>query len=147
MTGHVEIPVLQRARSGPRGLGQLRLLPCAILALLQGLKVRQRRVLRSRTPLEARREGDPGERAEVRMRGVGEDDAARGGRGPGGLLGEPALPERQVQRGQLPAADLDVLYLHDRGPRAGAAWVLKVGGQRVGLVARREVLARGCEHA
>lgn len=136
MTGHVEIPILQRARSRPRGLGQLRLLPRTILAALQGLEVRQRRVLRGWSPLEARREGDPRERAEVRVRGVGEDDAARGGRGPGGLLGEPALPERQVQRGQLPAADLDVLDLHDRGSRAGAAWVLEMRGQRVGLVAR-----------
>lgn len=147
LTRHVEIPVLQRARSGARGPGQLRLLPRTILATLQGLKVRQRRVLRSRCPLKARWEGDARERAEVRMRGVGEDDAARDGRGPGGLLGEPALPERQVQRGQLSAAYLDVLDLHDRGSRAGATGVLKVGCQRVGLVARREVLACRGEHA
>lgn len=80
------------------------------------------------------------------MRGVGEDDAARGGRGPGRPPGEPALPQRQVQRGQL-ARELDVLDLHDGRARAGAAWVLKVGGQRVGLAARREVLARRREHA
>lgn len=84
------------------------------------------------------------------MGAVGEDDAARGtsaGSGdPGRLVDEPALPERQVQRGQL-AGDLDVLDLHDGRARLRPARVLEVRGQRVGLVARGEVRAGGGEHA
>lgn len=83
------------------------------------------------------------------MRRVGEDDAPRAaaaGGDPRRLVQQSALPERKVQRRQLPA-DLDVLDLHDGGARLRAARVLKVRRQRVGLVARGEVRPGGGEHA
>lgn len=151
----VKPPVEQRPRDALDGPRHPRHLPHRIAALpLQGLEIsRDGRVLRARGPLEPRREGYPGEGAQVGVGRVGEDDAARrtstaGGGDPGGLAGEPALPQRQVQRRQLGArGDLDVLDLDDGAARARAARVLKVRRERVGLAAGREVRARRGEHA